>query len=99
MRFSASSTSSTLWNGAAKEQGVGAEGAALDDGVAGLSSTPETCEGSVKRRRRVEPEDSDHAASTTVQQRQVAAKTLATAVRCALLRASNFLRAQTCVIA
>eukprot|EP00966_Prymnesium_polylepis_P329758 7385435-Prymnesium_polylepis.1 len=44
-------------------QGVGAEGAALDDGVAGLSSTPETCEGGVKRRRRAEPEDSNHAAS------------------------------------
>ena len=74
-------------------QGVGTEGAALDEGVAGDGSTPETCEGSVKRRRRVEPEESDDAASTTIQQRQVAAKVLTTAVRCALPPASNSLRA------
>ena len=78
-------------------QDVGAEGAALDDGVAGHGSTPETCEGGGKRRRRVELDDSDHAASTTVQQRQVAAKPLTTAVRCELPPASNCMRAQSCV--
>ena len=81
----------------ARCQDVGAEGAALNDGVACLGSTPETCEGGVKRRRRVGPEESDHAASMTVQQRQVAAKAVTTAVRYALLRASNCFLAQSCV--